>query len=575
MRPAVLAGLLGGPTLNLDMVAMGVNGLDSRITFDRASNATMFDSQGRMVWAPANLLTVSADLSNAAWVLQGSATITGTTQVNLTASSLDRIGIQSPVTTSTVGCPWTYSSLLSGTGKCMLQIFDAGGAFPGTNSADITLTSTPTWYSVARTHSEAGANRMQCKISAVASAPAAATVVCGGNQLELTGVDSPKAYNATSGSAYYGPRFDTGPATLAPLGLLIEEQRTNFSNGGSLTSTWTGNAATISAGVSSIGQQFTRITADGTLAQHCGQTAWTTGIVGSTAHIVSCFVRRVDQDWIQLRGASAWDNGLFTQYVNFNLATGLFGTIGGAVTTYAAQYIGDGVYRLVMDVTSKAVPVAGPCGLVNIISGTAAVYGEATNTLTTSVDVFGMQVEAGSFATSLIPTFGTAATRAADSAKMTGTNFSSWFNSAAQLAGTICASGTPMTPASNSNNQPLLSIDNATGSGTERHYLLRNATNSFAGAVMMIANATILNPAFAAWASGTTGKFAYAYAASDQSITFNGAAVQTFTNVGLPAVTQMVLGARTDAVLQFNGWIKSVQFYPARLPNAQLQALTA
>jgi hypothetical protein len=46
-------------------------------------------------------------------------------------------------------------------------------------------------------------------------------------QLEI-GVSSPTAYKPTTGTAFYGPRFDHDPVTLQSRGLLIEEARTNL-----------------------------------------------------------------------------------------------------------------------------------------------------------------------------------------------------------------------------------------------------------------------------------------------------------------------------------------------------------
>jgi hypothetical protein len=66
-------------------------------------------------------------------------------------------------------------------------------------------------------------------------------------QMEIGSVATP--YNATPSVPYYGPRFDTDPATLQSKGLLIEEQRTNIN-----LNSATGTTQTISV---TSGQSYT------------------------------------------------------------------------------------------------------------------------------------------------------------------------------------------------------------------------------------------------------------------------------------------------------------------------------
>ena len=72
--------LLGAGVGSIQPVASWVSTTDptfpsSSLTFSRTSNATMFDSTGKLTYAPNNLLTYSNTFSNATWNNQ-SATLT-------------------------------------------------------------------------------------------------------------------------------------------------------------------------------------------------------------------------------------------------------------------------------------------------------------------------------------------------------------------------------------------------------------------------------------------------------------------------------------------------------------------
>ena len=66
-----------GSSLYLDFLTPS---LDSRVTFTRGSNATLVDSTGKIVYAPANLVTYSEQFDNAAWIkYEGTVTANATT----------------------------------------------------------------------------------------------------------------------------------------------------------------------------------------------------------------------------------------------------------------------------------------------------------------------------------------------------------------------------------------------------------------------------------------------------------------------------------------------------------------
>lgn len=70
-------------------------------------------------------------------------------------------------------------------------------------------------------------------------------------------------------------------------------------------------------------------------------------------------------------------------------------------------------------------------------------------------------------------------------------------------------------------------------------------------------------------------KLAGAYAVNDYAATRNGASVSTSsTGPGENNVNRLVIG-NVDALNPYNGTIKKIAYYPKRLTNAELQALTA
>jgi len=108
-----------------------------------------------------NLLTYSGDFSNAAWIKGATATVTGTNQLNFPSAN---DGVNQSIATSSVGRTYTFSAVLSGNGSISLAIRVRGGGFGAVASNDVTLSATPTIFSVTGTITDAAATGLEVYI---------------------------------------------------------------------------------------------------------------------------------------------------------------------------------------------------------------------------------------------------------------------------------------------------------------------------------------------------------------------------------------------------------------------------
>ena len=382
-----------------------------------------------------------------------------------------------------------------------------------------------------------------------------------GAQLSNSASADPYVYNpgaAPTSTAYYGPRFDYNPATLAARGLLIEEQRVNlllyseqFDNAG-----WTKSSASVTANATTSPDgtaNADRLTADGSLNNHVAQQTVT---YTAAAHTLSVYAKKDTNDFVQVRfGVGASAQG----FVNFDLNAGTVGTIGATVSSASITPAGNGWYRCAITATTAA--VGSNAGFFIVASATSG--SAESNTLTTSVFLYGAQLEVGSFATSYIPTVASTVTRAADNAVMSGSNFSSWYN---QSEGTIVASVSTFAPTGSN----ILSFQDGAASATNRHQMSVNTafTATVVGGVVQANIGTNAN---------LSPNLAYAYATNNFAACANGAAVAVDTTGTVPTTLAYATLGRFDfgAAASLNGHIRSITFYPYRLADFQLQALTA
>ena len=176
---------------------------------------------------------------------------------------------------------------------------------------------------------------------------------------------------------------------------------------------------------------------------------------------------------------------------------------------------------------------------------------------------FGFQIEEGFFPSSYIPTSGSTVTRAADTARITGTNFSSWYN---QSEGTIYAKFAGQTYATGGTSRILSFADDdlttmsagngilfgshTGGSDTQRWRVRGPSTTSFDLATALV------------------GSTALAYATSDLAMLFDGGTIQSSTNSPPTALDRL-------NIFPANVPICRIAYYSERLTDTQLEAITS
>jgi len=227
-------------------------------------------------------------------------------------------------------------------------------------------------------------------------------------------------------------------------------------------------------------------------------------------------------------------------------------------TSYVLSFTGTGTITLTG--TSTAGPLVGTgTGEANRVSLTFTPTA-GTLTLTVSGTVTNAQLEAGSFRTSYIPTTSATATRSADVATMTGTNFSSWFN---QSEGSFAWEGIK------AKNAVPWSISNATllnrlhPDGTLNRAYAQISSTSESG-TFGAGTTPPIGSLFKESIGYLTGSYYYA---NNQGSTGSAAFV------GIPSVNQMQIGNIISAS-QYSGTVARIRYYRRRLPDASLKTLT-
>lgn len=257
------------------------------------------------------------------------------------------------------------------------------------------------------------------------------------------------------------------------------------------------------------------------------------------------------------------------QRTNLLLDSAVLSTQSRTVTAVAHTLSFYGTGTVTLSGASTAGPLVGT-GANNRVTLTFTPTA-GTLTLTVSGTVTNAQLEAGAFATSYIPTTTAAVTRAADVARVTSLSLigfnaheGSVFSEFSYLGGS----------AAQLSSRAIWSFSDGT---TSNRFFLYNGSEAarFYGATAGV-NDMVLVSGVGNISEGVVVKSANAYKLNNYASCVNSLALVEDTNAAVPTVTEFWVGCGNFAgVSNFtSGHIRRLRYYPKRLTNAELQALT-
>jgi hypothetical protein len=259
------------------------------------------------------------------------------------------------------------------------------------------------------------------------------------------------------------------------------------------------------------------------------------------------------------------------QRTNLLLNSGTLSTQSVTVTAVAHTLSFTGTGTITLTGTSTAGPLVGTgTGESNRVSLTFTPTAGSL-TLTVSGTVTNAQLEIGAFRTSYIPTTAAAATRAADVASISGSNFSSWYNT---TQGTVFTS--QRTLATDSQQGAYwFSSPPVPGRGIAASIDARDVTQRLG--LFIRDDVSTGQFSVSPLVDDQQQNIAHSWSGGTQSASLNSLLDAGSYNAIYPSISQLRIGFNEISVgspTYLSGTIRRLTYWPARLPNETLQTIT-
>jgi hypothetical protein len=612
------------PSLLLDFA--NTTTLDPRVTFTRSVPATYYDNHTSTL-AEQNLFLYSQDFTNNYWKAFSAVTATGNaiaapdgtvtaTQIaaNLAASNNgsfeNTIGapVGSTITVYAKAGNVNYLAIGSANSNAWASFNLSTGATGNSFACTTSIVSVGSgWYRCVMANITSALTRVMfaMKSTDVTGDPWSNGTVAIGDYIYVWGAQleqrtAPTAYNLTTTSqvvnyiptlqtaAINVPRFDYDPVTRQAVGLMVEQQSTNLTTQSQTFSTgWTTTQLTAI--------NNTVIAPNGTLTGTNIIPAAVSNIhgiqftpnLGSGTFTYSVYAKAAGYPRLGLR---VYDGTAYQIRVTFDLSNGTVVLLEAGTATITS--VGNGWYRC----TGTGVSASGTMGatagwVIESLPAGVTVQTVFTGDGYSGAYIWGAQIEALPFASSYIATTTASTVRTADLAVMTGTNFSSWFNSGqgtfytdsnsdilnAYIARLTYNVGSKTTFALTTDSNYISTIVTTTvnvrgnNSYTVGQFIYTGGGTDFGGSIQN----TILIPTnidkIATYINNPAQLYAISAVGQISAVTTNGGRPggNSYANANM-----MNIGYNSGYQAAFSGHIKKLAFYPAQLTNAQIQNLT-
>ena len=526
---------------------------DADFDFDRNSTGTRVNEDYLIEDVPYNLLTYSEEIkSTNSWIIQSGVTVTNNDVLapngTFTADKLvgnGTVGVFKQVT-NLDGVVTRSVYLKSVTGNVSVIIKD-----PILTQTQKTLNLNETWQRYTLTEDNLSANNIQGIW--IDDIPASGIYMWGA---QVVKGDQPKDYLKTTDRLDI-PRIDY---TNGEPSILLEPSRTNlvtysqdFSN-----AVWvkTGSSITSSTGLSPESLQNSKI------IESIAGTAFishnTVSITIGNTYTYSVFVKKINAQFIRLGHQSSSATGCW-----FDLDSGSVLTVNSENATI--QKFPNGWYRI----TNTFVAITAGSGSSLAFIGICDADGSTSSPTGFKYEIYGAQLEAGSYATSLIHTSGSAVTRSADVATNAGN--SDLINN---VEGTLYVEAKAINNIATNFDRLATLSDGASGDSNVVRLEVNPTTQDRINWAVRVGGSTLASGNITGNDITQQNKYALSYKSGDTKFFVNGRLISTSTSTfTLPTLDRLNLSnaVGTNGLL---GNAKSVMVFKEALTDLELEKLT-